>query len=138
MKKLEFDDLDIESPEFGTLDQCTQYYLDEIGKIDKSALYDKEKKALHKYMMSRLHKGLKTMKRLDDTQHAVVNTQIDSTHQKLRNYQKELKSSENVSKNHQKDDKKLKFSKKSEEIEMLDGQMVIESPKEEKNEKERN
>lgn len=137
MKNNIITDYEIPDQEFTDLGDCTTFYYDELGKLDDSSCTKREKKFIRKYLNEYFKGNLKTLKQLSKAQMNISSTKITTAHEQFKQEVKEAKNT----KSH-----KIKYSKLAEiedtkstdtENKIIDGQMVIESSKEVRNEKDK-
>lgn len=111
--------------EFATLDECTDFYYDEFGKLSQVPLItNRERKNIKKVIYKQFGANLKAMSDRDKLQRNISKARVEAVKQDLKEYKANKKNSVSqiaptVKAN--------KLSAPKEEVKLLEGQVEVES-----------
>ena len=124
-KKQDLEDIGTITQEFLTLDECTDFYYDEFGKLSQVPLItNRERKNIKKVIYKQFGFNLKAMSEKDKLQRNISKAKVDAVKQDLKDYKSSIKNSTSQIDNKTKS-KTLPAPK--EEVKLLEGQVKVES-----------
>ena len=124
-KKQDLEDIGTITQEFLTLDECTDFYYDEFGKLSQVPLItNRERKNIKKVIYKQFGFNLKAMSEKDKLQRNISKAKVDAVKQDLKDYKSSIKNSTSQIDNKTKS-KTLPAPK--EEVKLLEGQVEVES-----------
>ena len=122
--KQDLEDIGTITQEFATLDECTDFYYDEFGKLSQVPLItNRERKNIKKVIYKQFGANLKAMSERDKLQRNISKAKVDAAKQDLKEYKANLKT--NSPQISTKSTNKLPAPK--EDVKLIEGQVEVES-----------
>lgn len=123
-KKQDLEDIGTITQEFSTLDECTDFYYDEFGKLSQVPLItNRERKNIKKVIYKQFGSNLKAMSERDKLQRNISKAKVDAVKKDLKDYKANIKN--NAPQIETKTAAKLPAPK--DEVKMIEGQVEVES-----------
>ena len=123
-KKQELEDIGTIAQEFSTLDECTDFYYDEFGKLSQVPLItNRERKSIKKVIYQQFGSNLKAMSERDKLQRNITKAKVDAVKKDLKEYKANIKNT--TPQIETKAANKLPAPK--DEVKMIEGQVEVES-----------
>jgi len=123
--KQNLEDIGTITQEFSTLDECTDFYYDEFGKLSQVPLItNRERKNIKKVIYKQFGSNLKAMSERDKLQRNISKAKVDAVKQDLKDYKANIKNN-TIQIEPKTINKKLPAQK--EEVKLLEGQVEVES-----------
>ena len=91
-KKQDLEDIGTITQEFSTLDECTDFYYDEFGKLSQVPLItNRERKNIKKVIYKQFGSNLKAMSERDKLQRNITKAKVDAVKKDLKDYKANIK-----------------------------------------------
>lgn len=123
-RKQDLEDIGTITQEFSTLDECTDFYYDEFGKLSQVPLItNRERKSIKKVIYKQFGSNLKAMSERDKLQRNITKAKVDAVKKDLKDYKANIKNTTT-----QIETKAVvKLTAPKDETKKLEGQVEVES-----------